>query len=172
MINQFDNVPDHGLEDHEIGGKTYPCRRIYLDELPSDFFTSAKRYRKNVIISARQAANHGFLFTSQDKSYNSYEPGDIIIQNPKDPSEYVFGNKNDHLITRIQKFLANYEPIPGQTGKFQSTGKIESVSITENIVYQAPWGEDAVVLAGGQLSRDGRPIAAESFGDTYVPDES
>jgi len=155
------------FEEIEINGEKVKCRRVNMLQEFGAQLATADSYRKNVIVSARQATEREEISTSQDGMKNYADPGDWIIHNPGDKDPYIFGSKNDPVEVRQQKFAKNYEAMDGQSGQFRAKGIIKAVQVNENIVFGNSWGETMAVKAGGWVTDRGSGIAQESFANTY-----
>lgn len=130
-------------------------------------FKTADSYRKVGQVEARQATEREAISTSQDGMDNFAEPGDWIIQNPGDKDPYVFGEKNDPLELRQEKFAKKYEVIDGEPGRFRPKGVIKAVRVDENLVFNTTWGERMAVKKGGWVADGGYAIAEDSFARSY-----
>lgn len=158
---------EQAFEEVEINGEKVKCRRVnMLQEFGSQLAT-ADSYRKNVVVSARQATEREEISTSQDGMKNYADPGDWIIHNPGDKDPYVFGSKKDSLEVRQQKFAKSYGAVDGQPGQFEAKGIIKAIQVNENIVFDNSSGKTMAVKAGGWVTESGHGIAQESFANTY-----
>jgi hypothetical protein len=175
MSNMPTGIPKDSLakeksvfEETEVDGEKIICRRLdnMLEEY-ADALANADSYQKRVIVSARQATEREEIITSQDGMKNYADPGDWIIHNPGDKDPYVFGNKEDPVEARQQKFAGKYEAIEGQPGQFRAKGIVKAVQVNENIVFRTSWGEQMVVRAGGWVTDGGYGIAKDSFANTF-----
>lgn len=152
----------------KIGGEDVECHIVdFATEFPPSSFEKADKFRKKVIVDARQAVEREEITTSQDGMKNYADAGDWIIHNPGDAEPYVFGSKNDPIEVRQQKFAKKYEPMPDQPGKFRAKGEIRAYKVDKNVVFKTSWGEEMAAKAGGWVADGGYCIAAESFDNTY-----
>lgn len=156
-----------GKELIQIEGEAVPCRRVDMLKEYEEAFKTADSFRKVGEVEARQATEREKISTSQDGMENYAEPGDWIIHNPGDKDPYVFGDKNDPIEVRQEKFAKKYEAMDNEPGKFRSKGVIKAVQVDENIVFDTSWGEQMAVKKGGWVAEGGYGIAAESFANTY-----
>mgnify|MGYP001620134331 FL=1 len=143
------------------------CRRTDMLQAYAKRFEKSDSFRKIGTVTARQATKRELISTSQDGMQNYAEIGDWIIQNPGDKDPYVFGDKNDPIEIRQEKFAKKYESIDNEPGKFRPKGIIKAVRVTENLVFDTPWGEQMAVKSGGWVADGGYAIAEDSFARTY-----
>jgi len=155
-------------ENVEINGEMVTCKRVdnMLKEYSNAFLT-AEHYRKTATVNARQATEKEKISTSQDWMINYADPGDWIIHNPWDKDPYVFGDKNDSIKERQEKFNKKYEVIQWENNKFRAKWVIKAVQVTENIVFWTSWWETMAVKSWGWVADWGYGIAEESFINTY-----
>jgi hypothetical protein len=155
----------------KIDDENVECEVIDLEKEYGEALKTAERYRKTAIVNARQAAEREVVFTSQDGMKNYADPGDWIIQNPgEDP--YVFGDKNDPIEVRQEKFAKKYEEISDKPGEFRPQGIIRALQVDKNIAFDTSWGERMATKDGGWVADGGYCIAEKSFADTYEKLES
>lgn len=170
MVTDGPTSPEGGIsdiEEVEIDGESVPCRRVDLMKEFGDAFETADSYGKVGTVDARQATDREEISTSQDGMKNFADAGDWIIQNPGDKDPYVFGNKDEAIEARQEKFAKKYEPITDEPGKFRPKGVIKAVQVKENIVFDTSWGEKMAAKSGGWVADGGYAIAENSFANTY-----
>lgn len=154
-------------EEVLFGDEKVLCRRTDMLQAYAKRFEKSDSFRKIGTVTARQATKRELISTSQDGMQNYAEIGDWIIQNPGDKDPYVFGDKNDLIEIRQEKFAKKYESIDNEPGKFRPKGIIKAVRVTENLVFDTPWGEQMAVKSGGWVADGGYAIAEDSFARTY-----
>lgn len=153
------------IEEKDGSIITINCELVDINNTEFDeMFAHAKMYKKNVIISARQARKTEIIRSGLEATQNTANPGDWIVYNP--------GEKP--YVIRENKFLKLYRPLEGQDGKYISIGKpVKRIVIDRNIVFIAPWRELQAVPAGRSIleNADGERyrISDQSFNKFYVP---
>lgn len=163
-------------------GEEVVCEVVdFSKEFPPSSFEKADKFKKVVVVDARQATEREFVVTRQDNTEKYAEPGDWIIHNPGDLDPYVYGD-NERIVKdeageeikvpvtvqeRQAGFAKKYVPEPGQPGKFRAKGEIKAYKVDRNIVFMTTWGKEMSVKAGGWVADGGYCISAESFDNTY-----
>lgn len=155
------------FEEVEIKGEKVLCRWVDVLREYEDAFKTADSYRKIGTIEAHKATQNEKIITTQDGMINYCEKGDWIIHNPGDLDSYVFGNKNDSLEVRGEKFNKEYVPVAGQDGIFKPHRIIKAIQINENIVFNNSSGIKMAEKKDGWVTDYGYAIAEDSFLNTY-----
>jgi len=100
------------------------------------------------------------IIDGKEETRNQTEIGDVIVTGPKG---------EEYEIER-DKFGKLYEPDPENPGDFRSKGTVQGILLTEDVSFEAPWGEQMYIEAGGVLVKNGDDIYGieeDVFIDTY-----
>lgn len=143
--------------------KAYVTERLQKGE-------KAAFYKKTAWIKARKGFPGEEIITKManglTETKNVVKKGDWIITNP-DGESYIMPEET------LQK---KYEMDPAQKGVWRPKGGPQKMlSVTEDISFKAPWGEDMKIAKGGMLNISGMDqgdiygIQPAEFKKTYAP---
>ena len=128
-------------------------------------WTHARLARKCARVRARQATRAEEVASVMEDGFretrNEARPGDYIVQNPSG-EEYVTAKDTFEERYRQTEQQNVYEPI---------SPPVKVVELDENVCFEAPWGEEMRIRAGGVLilrdSGEIYGIQRDEFQKTY-----
>lgn len=107
--------------------------------------TNARLARKCARVRARQVTRVEEVASIMEDGFretmNEARPGDYIVQNPTG-EQYVTGKDEFEQRYRQTEQQNVYEPI---------SRPVRVVELNENVCFEAPWGEEMRIKAGGVL---------------------
>jgi hypothetical protein len=174
---QLEAALSHITETKEVkfGDETVVCKVINPDNLqllPDGIFDLSPNYVKNYAF-ARQSTTVEDVSPTQDGELTyQAQPGDWIMKNPSDDSEYLFGDPTSSTVEERQaKFSSLYEADPSNPGRFKSVKPpFKAVKLPIAVTYEK-WGSWDSKKAGDVITRqhDGERygIDMESFEADY-----
>ena len=149
------NNSDENKTPKEIDVSSY----IDFEKSGALFKKTAKLDSSNIEI-AEEAQEIVTKIGDHEETRNTAEPGDRIVTGPYGERYVVTANKFEKL----------YETNPNNPEEFQSKGTVRGVVLTEDVSFEAPWGEKMHIKAGGTLVKNGDDIYGideATFAQTY-----
>lgn len=95
-----------------------------------------------------------------EETRNTANPGDRIVTGPE----------GERYVITADKFEKLYEENPNNPEEFQSKGTVRGIVLTEDVSFDAPWGEKMHIRAGGTLVKNGDDVYGidkKAFAKTY-----
>jgi len=95
-----------------------------------------------------------------EETRNTAHAGDRIITGPQ----------GERYVIEEEKFEKLYEQNPESPEEFRSKGDVQAIHLTEDVSFEAPWGEQMHIEAGGVLVKNGDDIYGieeKAFAQTY-----
>jgi len=148
-----------------FGDEIVQCKEVDLNSPEfNQMFKDALTYAKVAQVSARQVqpGEEQMVVTELDATKSKAKAGDWIVVNP-----------GGEIYTVTNEVFQNAYKPTSSDGMFTSKGvPVKAIEVNENIVFIAPWGEEAAVRAGGfivERSDNGERYGVErqAFLDTY-----